>query len=134
MLPHHIVRYITVAAAIYVTAMYFLKLQPNDAFTLAGVAIASLYLADHYAYYSWMKRQLYGGNLFYNDANDRVSAEQYPIQLQYPANSPPVQYFQPQQQLDNNYTAPPAEVRVDARHDPRQKNIAQLYQYRDNCM
>jgi hypothetical protein len=124
MLPHHVVRYVVVAAAIYITAAYLLALRPSDAFTLAGVAIASLYVADHYAYYSWMKRQLYGNNLFYNDtAPDPFVGQQYAVNMQ------PQIPCQTQPQYDN-YGASPAEIR----QDPRQRNVAQLYQFRDTCM
>lgn len=125
MLPHHVVRYVVVAASIYLTAVYLLALRPSDAFTLAGVAIASLYIADHYAYYSWMKRQLYGGNWFGNDI---------PMQSQDPSYTyiPPVTTCQQQPAMIqyDNYGAPPIEIR----QDPRQKNVAQLYQFRDTCM
>lgn len=59
MVPNNVIRYVVVSAAIYITSVYGLSQQSNDAFTLAGVAIVALLVSDHYAHYSWMKSQLF---------------------------------------------------------------------------
>jgi hypothetical protein len=118
MVPQHIVRYVVVAAAIYATAVYGMALRPDQAFTLSAVAIGALYIADHYAHYSWLQNQLYGN--FYPHVNDTFNDPMMNSQ-QYP---PPAQF-------ENYYNPAQAEMYTTPQQTAKQKNVSQLYQFRD---
>jgi hypothetical protein len=133
MLPQHVVRYVAVAAAIYITSVYSLSHRPNDAFTLAGVAIGALFVADHYAQYSWMRHQLYGTyanmmGLQYQHMPHH--AHMAPMNQQLPCNDPYAEMLHQQttaqQSAEQCYTPPIIEV---PQNGPRP--AAHLYQYRN---